>query len=152
MDKPDFAERWAARWTAARPVALAILAALERFVRWRRESGGWIYFLLAVAWFALTVVIAHATGWGWAVYVTSGAFFLLFFEVGVAYVVSAAWGSHRQIEYEGFITVLISLYKEGLNDDEVCQVMRLTPAALQRLKAQLASGPDEESETADQEP
>lgn len=86
----------------------------------------------------LTVVVADATGWGWAVYGASVAVFILLFEVGLVYLVSAAWGSHRQLEYEGFLAVMISLYQAGLDDDAVREKMGLTPEALQRLKAQLA--------------
>lgn len=71
------------------------------FVRWRRDSGGWIYGLIMLAWCLLSVVIETATGWGWRVYATSAAVFLLLFEVGIATVVAAAWSSHRALELEG---------------------------------------------------
>jgi hypothetical protein len=90
-----------------------------RFAAWRRDSGGWVYVSLVGSWSVLTLVTADATGWGWRFVVGSAAVFVLIFEVGLAYVIAAAWGSHRQLEREGEIQDLIKrLELEKLGREE----------------------------------
>jgi hypothetical protein len=74
---------------------------LAAAVRWRRRSGGWTYAALLLSWAGLTAALGAPWGAGWAWYLGSAALFVLLFEVGIAYVVAAAYGSHRQLEAEG---------------------------------------------------
>lgn len=110
--------RRAARWVGKQP---------GRFVEWRLTSSGWSYGCLLVAWLCLS----WAVEWGlssltWAVatlalgpetvgaiggrisapwtacwWLATVALWLLLFEVGLAYVLAAAWSSHRALEIEG---------------------------------------------------
>ncbi len=108
----------------------------SRFARWRLESGGWVYSLLAASWIALTVVLADVTGWGWWIYLGSAALFLLLFEVGLAYVISAAWGSHRQLEHEGLLVAAAQLYAAGVTEATICKRLGVDEDHLARLRAQ----------------
>lgn len=91
-----------------------------RGVRARRESGLYVYLVMTTAWCALTGLALHISRWWWALVETfsrgwvscpdrwtwvvwggSVAVYLLLTEVGVAYLVATAWGSHRQLEVEG---------------------------------------------------
>lgn len=96
---------------------------VTRFLRWRRGHGGWVYFNLAWTWAALTFVVVDVAGWGWRAYLASGATFFLLFEVGVAYVLAAAWGSHRQLEHEGEVSsILVKLRGKKLPREEIKQL------------------------------
>lgn len=75
--------------------------AVMRFVRWRRAHGGWAYGCLVGGWALITFALVDLLSWSWHAYAISAALFVLLFEVGIAYMASAAWASHRQLEYEG---------------------------------------------------
>lgn len=106
---------------------------LTRIVRWRRESGVWVYFMLTLSWTLMTLVVDHATGWGWPVYAASVAIFMLLFEVGLFYVKEAAWGSHRHLELQGLIDTLADLKTLGRDDEEICNELKISPETLELL-------------------
>lgn len=56
---------------------------------------------MVLSWGGITAVIENATSWGWPVYVVSASLYAALFEVGLAFFVSAAWFSCRQLEVEG---------------------------------------------------
>lgn len=74
---------------------------LMRFVRWRRDSGGWVYFWMVASWAVLTFVVVDLAEWPWHAYATSAVIFILLFEVGLSHLWLAAVGSHRWLEKEG---------------------------------------------------
>lgn len=98
---------------------------LLHFTRWRRDSGAWAYSTLLWSWTVLTVLIADATDWGWRFFVGGIAVFALLFEVGLAYVITAAWGSHRQLEREGEIAELVlRLQVDELGPEERDEILK----------------------------
>jgi len=76
------------------------MSILARFVRWRWGSTPWGYAALVAGWSGLTWVLADWTGSPLRTWVGSTALFVLMFEVGLSYVLSAAWSGHPSLEEE----------------------------------------------------
>lgn len=100
-------------WATCNRRLVATLTLPMRFAVWRRESGLWTYWALAVSWASLTWVVdsllrflwvlsfARDPGVIWELWAASAALFVLLFEVGIAYVAAAAYASNRYLEKEG---------------------------------------------------
>ena len=121
----------------------ARLNPVSRFARWRLESGGWVYSLLAGSWVALTISLADVTDWGWWIYLASAAVFLLLFEVGLGYIIAAAWGSNRQLEQEGLLDEAARLYRAKVDEESIRQQLRVTEEHLARLHSQLEAAAEQ---------
>ena len=91
----------AKRALVRRRLSLGLKTGLKQAVIWRRKSNLWGYAVLLSSWCGLTWSIGSwlkVLGWPW--WIGSLSLFLVLFEVGIGFFISAAYSSHRGLEEE----------------------------------------------------